>query len=836
MINTSIAFRRALSENREFRIKDTITLKNKKEIPIPMMDLREYKINEATSASGKFEIGAAVIKEYKVTLDNSEEQYDDCDFEGANIQAVIGLKLADGTWEDLKKGLYRVYTATFGETTLQITAYDEMIYFDRPYSECTLSYPATVRDIVLDACRHCQVDCESGSIEMGNYIVKTKPEGSITYRDVISYCAQIMGCYARINHLGRLAFGWYDFSAVGSGDLDGGIFDTASQEKYLSGDGADGGTFDDYSSGYTYDGGSFADMDTYHHFYDLYNKSINGTDINVTGIQITAKKDSADEKYLYGTNTYALEIKDNPLIQTDTMQLVAKHIGDKIINKPFRPMSISVQGNPAIEAGDVAVVSPKTTSSYTTVITDTTFSLFAAQSISSTAETPTAKTFTRYGAATKLLEAARNYTDQEMSAYDLVVQQMSQLAANTLGFHETKIIQDDGSVIVYRHDKPKLSESKIVYKSGIDGFFVTRSYTGKDSTTAWKAGFDSNGNAALNILSVIGIHWDWAYGGILSLGGKGNGNGVLRIYDKHGKVKAVLNYNGLVVYRTPLDPDSTTSQKYSGLLFDGACIKPVEGTTNLEDEDEIIIINDRGVHFDRYDENNELIFEAEFQRLYAGLCDCDEFHCEGGTATLDEATITGNASVGGKATVAGNANVSGDATVTGKASIGGTLKSHDINADGLIYADRFRMNKELVSGSGGNNVGVKAYSSSDGPDGLGEAKYWYFYKVSSSSKRYKDVGDIISEKDIENWYNIRPLWAKYKAGYLMEGDENEGKYLPMFIAEDVEKYFPQAVTHEGSQVEDWNYRIMIPAMFAMIKQQKEEIESLKQAVKGMRGN
>ena len=534
MINTSIAFRRALSGNREFRIKDTITLKNKKEIPIPMMDLREYKINEATSASGKFEIGAAVIKEYKVTLDNSEEQYDDCDFEDANIQAVIGLKLADGTWEDLKKGQYRVYTAIFGETTLQITAYDEMIYFDRPYSECTLSYPATIRDIVLDACRHCRVDCESGSIEMGNYIVKTKPEGSITYRDVISYCAQIMGCYARINHLGRLAFGWYDFSAVGFGDLDGGIFDTASQEKYLSGDEADGGTFDDYSSGYTYDGGTFVDMDTYHHFYDLYNKSINGTDINVTGIQITAKKDSADEKYLYGTNTYALEIKDNPLIQTDTMQQVAKHIGDKIINKPFRPMSISVQGNPAIEAGDVAVVSPKTTSSYTTVITDTTFSLFAAQSISSTAETPTAKTFTRYGAATKLLEAARNYTDQEMSAYDLVVQQMNQLAANTMGFHETKIIQDDGSVIVYRHDKPKLSESKIVYKSGIDGFFVTKNYTGKDSTTVWKAGFDSNGNAALNILSVIGIHWDWAYGGTLTLGGEDNKNGVLRILNANG--------------------------------------------------------------------------------------------------------------------------------------------------------------------------------------------------------------------------------------------------------------------------------------------------------------
>lgn len=565
MINTSIAFRRALSGNREFRIKDTITLKNKKEIPIPMMDLREYKINEATSTSGKFEIGAAVIKEYKITLDNSEEQYDDCDFEGANIQAVIGLKLADGTWEDLKKGQYRVYTAIFGETTLQITAYDEMIYFDRPYSECTLSYPATIRDIILDACRHCQVDCESSSIEMGNYIVKTKPEGSITYRDVISYCAQIMGCYARINHLGRLAFGWYDFSTIGSGDLDGGIFDTASQEKYLSGDEAGGGTFDNYSSGYTYDSGTFVDMDAYHHFYDLYNKSINGTDINVTGIQITTKKDNTDKKHLYGTNTYALEIKDNPLIQTDSMQQVAKHIGDKIINKPFRPMSISVQGNPAIEAGDVAVVSPKTTSSYTTVITDTTFSLFAAQSISSTAETPTAKTFTHYGAATKLLEAARNYTDQEMSAYDLVVQQMSQLAANTLGFHETKIIQDGGSVIVYRHDKPKLSESKIVYKSGIDGFFVTRSYTGKDSTTVWKAGFDSNGNAALNILSVIGIHWDWAYGGTLSLGGVGNGNGVLKVFDAKGNVVGLWDKDGIIAKTGKFSGDITgATGKFAG--------------------------------------------------------------------------------------------------------------------------------------------------------------------------------------------------------------------------------------------------------------------------------
>ena len=817
MINTSIAFRRALSGNREFRIKDTITLKNKKEIPIPMMDLREYKINEATSASGKFEIGAAVIKEYKITLDNSEEQYDDCDFEGANIQAVIGLKLTDGTWEELKKGLYRVYTATFGETTLQITAYDEMIYFDKSYSECTLSYPATIRDIVLDACRHCQVDCESGSIEMGNYIVKTKPEGSITYRDVISYCAQIMGCYARIDHLGRLAFGWYDFSAVGSGDLDGGIFDTASQEKYLSGDEADGGTFDDYSSGYTYDGGTFVDMDTYHHFYDLYNKSINGTDINVTGIQITTKKDNADEKYLYGTDTYALEIKDNPLIQTDTIQQVAKHIGDKIINKPFRPMSISVQGNPAIEAGDVAVVSPKTASSYTTVITDTTFSLFAAQSISSTAETPTAKTFTRYGAATKLLEAARNYTDQEMSAYDLVVQQMSQLAANTLGFHETKIIQDGGSVIVYRHDKPKLSESKIVYKSGIDGFFVTRNYTGKDSTTVWKAGFDSNGNAALNILSVIGIHWDWAYGGTLSLGGVGNGNGVLKAYDAKGKLVSTLSNNGLqfyndkgltttliqdgeiIVYKDPVDYAGILAGEiveYSAIRILDGSITPVSGGLELDEEDGSIT----GIEFEGYgiSINNE---ESDYIDGTFKDLETESFSCDKGNANLDSLKIKD------VVTIANTPDQYGTyATYYKEADFRGGITLHKYPTVTTGYNCYINMNTFQLS------------------------------RFSSSSERYKILGAELSKEFIDNLYNIKPIMARYKDGYLDEHDERVGIDFPMFNADDVNQYFPLAVDHVDGKPENWNERIMIPAMFAMIKQQKEEIESLKQAVKEMRGN
>lgn len=544
MINTSIAYRRAIEKNREFRVLDRITFKDQSFIDLSLKDLMSYKINEATSSSGKFDIGAAVIKEYTITLNNMDGKFDLYDFEGADIRARIGLKLEDGSWEDLDKGIYRVVDAVFTDVTLQLTAYDAMLFFDRPYSNCKLSYPATISEIVRSACLDCQVTFDAGTVEMGSYQVAERPsDSSLTYRDVIGYCAQIMGAFARIDHLGQLAFGWYDFDAIPSGGLDGGIFDDG--DPYVSGDAADGGTFDDYESGDTYDAGSFSDTDHVHHFFNMLSQSINTADIVVTGIQVSVKTEGSKEKsYLYGTDVYALEIRDNPLIQPADMETVAKHIGDKIIDKPFRPLSITIQSDPSIEAGDMAQVTERRQNSYVTCVTETTFALGTAQQISCTAETPSEKTYTRYGAGTKLLDKAKQETEVLLSAYDVAVQNMNQLAANTMGFYSTSVLQPDGSVISYRHDKPTLAESKVVYKSGIDGFWVTRGYTGDDETTSWTAGFDSSGNAVLNILSVIGINFDWARGGTLTLGGPGNNDGILKLYDANGNLICTLDREG----------------------------------------------------------------------------------------------------------------------------------------------------------------------------------------------------------------------------------------------------------------------------------------------------
>lgn len=311
------------------------------------------------------------------------------------------------------------------------------------------------------------------------------------------------------------------------------------------------------------------------------------------------------------------------------------------------------------------------------------------------------------------------------------------------------------------------------------------------------------------------ISFSAAMGGLLKLGGKNNGNGVLHIYDTYGRVKATLNYNGLVVYDTPLNPDTTTSQKYSGLLFNGASIKPVNGTTNLTDDDEIIEIDTDGIFYGRYvSDDGSPIFDAEFSILYAYEFDCNDFSCNGGNAKLEsvktdsaeikDATITNAVITNLKNVVITNSRLEGD--VIG--SISGTASLKSLKLTNLQSATD---GAALVVGSSG-----------------------MVFKRSSSSKRYKDIGGSIIPSEIEEWYKIEPVWAKYKDGYLAEGDENEGRYLPMFIAEDVEEHFPQAATHANNQIEDWNYRMMIPAMFAMIKQQKSEIDNLKEDIKELR--
>lgn len=536
MIYTSKAYKEAIHGQREFCVMDKITFSDGTQLQLSMEDIISYSINDATSESGKFQVGAAIIKQYSIVLSNIEGTFDGYSFEGATITADIGLKLADGTWEILRKGTFSVVKAKETERSISITAYDGMLFFDTPYRESGLEYPTTITEIIQNACTCCQMTFDASTVQMGNYVVQSRPaDDALTFRDVISYAAQIMGCYARVGRLGELCFGWYSFD--NDALFFGGIFD--KDTPYSTGDDLDGGSFKPWNNGDTHSA-DFSSMSEYHHFYDLKTKSDNIDDIVITGVQVYPKVQGNAAAASFGEDGYMIVIENNPLIQSESdAAAVAQHVGQKLRYNCFRPMSITVQSDPSVEAGDPAIVTYDVLKpAFYTVITNTTFSIGGAQKVECTAETPTEKTYKRFSAQTRILAKAKEDAQEQMSVYEIAIQQMNQLAANTMGFFATSEKQEDGSIIAYRHDKPEIAESTIIYKSGIDGFWVSQ-----DGGKTWAAGFDSNGNAVLNVLSVIGINFDWARGGTLTLGGVGNG--LLRIRNASGAQIGYIDNTGV---------------------------------------------------------------------------------------------------------------------------------------------------------------------------------------------------------------------------------------------------------------------------------------------------
>lgn len=107
--------------------------------------------------------------------------------------------------------------------------------------------------------------------------------------------------------------------------------------------------------------------------------------------------------------------------------------------------------------------------------------------------------------------------------------------------------------------------------------------------------------------------------------------------------------------------------------------------------------------------------------------------------------------------------------------------------------------------------------------------------IASSSMHYKILGKTVKEDELEDLYKVKVIWAKYKDGYLMEQDERCGKEMPMFIAEDIDRIFPIAVDHDKKgRAENWNYRIMIPCMFAMLKNEHEKVKNLQSELDSVR--
>lgn len=547
MVKTSMDYRRAVVKDRIFHVRAVMRFPGGPELTLTNADLMAdgMTVKTGVSSTDSFDIGSASIGECTLRLDNTDGRFNAYDFEGAVINASIGLQLSEDRIEWIPKGIYAAEPGKFTGAVISVTAYDNMAKFDRPYTDSRLKYPATLGQIVADACSICGVVQASADIPNRNYTVKERPEDeALTFRQVLTWVGQIACRYWQCDAYGRLTSGWYDTAVFGRHNgMDGGSFDEGTP-VYGTGDSADGGSFMPWTDEDSLDGGTFESLQEYHHLYALNSINVATDDVVISGIKVTEAQDTTVQdtppSYMTGVEGYVLEVKDNDFIRKGNGKTVADYLGSCLIGMKFRPVSLSCLSDPAIEAGDPAIVTDYKQNTYQCYITNTTYQIGNYQSVSCDAKTPARNSASRFTEATQAFVKAKKNTKVQINEYDKAVQALTSLITQSFGVYKTEEKLEDGSTVFYMHNKPTLEESDTIWKMTANAFAVST-----DGGKTWNAGMDSQGNAVVNVLSAIGIRFDWARGGTLTLGGDKNVNGVLRILDASGKEIGVWDRNGV---------------------------------------------------------------------------------------------------------------------------------------------------------------------------------------------------------------------------------------------------------------------------------------------------
>lgn len=129
--------------------------------------------------------------------------------------------------------------------TLSIDAYDAMSLFDTQYREGTIAFPTTLQNLVDRVCKAVGVTLGSTQMVNGERTVSSAPEAfaKATYRDILGWCAELGGCFARINRDGALELKWfsdagYSLTAHDYSEYDVGYYTRAGVDRLIIRDSA----------------------------------------------------------------------------------------------------------------------------------------------------------------------------------------------------------------------------------------------------------------------------------------------------------------------------------------------------------------------------------------------------------------------------------------------------------------------------------------------------------------------------------------------------------------------------------------------------------------------
>lgn len=172
-------------------------------------------ITRQCCGSTEIELGTVYSAELGISLFSDIDRYT---LEGAEIRLYFHLYLADGTVESIPMGVFEVSEANRNIKTLELKAYDRMLRFDKALTLNATSGMAY--SYLMAACTACKVEMAQTQAEIealpnGKETLGVYAENDMeTFRDLLFYVGQVLGCVCQINREGKLLLVPYSGTAV----------------------------------------------------------------------------------------------------------------------------------------------------------------------------------------------------------------------------------------------------------------------------------------------------------------------------------------------------------------------------------------------------------------------------------------------------------------------------------------------------------------------------------------------------------------------------------------------------------------------------------------------
>lgn len=234
-----------------------------------------FHISNQCTDTSDITLGSVFLGQLTCTFTDVEIAY--TNWIGKDITPTLSVKVGENAWESVPLGVFRVMEAKHTAEGVMVTAYDNMRKFDRKIKKAHFkNVEANLHTFVTTICSDCHITfgmTQEEFFELPNssettfvfgYTNETKKYSNDieTYRDLLFYVAQTMGCFATIDRNGQLIFGKYESN----------VAETISDRQRLS-------------------GAQFADYIT-----------------NYTGIYVTNMKDDTEDYYGYDVDLIDAEI------------------------------------------------------------------------------------------------------------------------------------------------------------------------------------------------------------------------------------------------------------------------------------------------------------------------------------------------------------------------------------------------------------------------------------------------------------------------------------------------------------------------------------------------